>query len=206
VMSAPFIVKKAARLDDELSGSMLWRSRSVAVCRVTRSGRILCANARFHALIRRSAGGSAGIDIATCFSPARRRKQPRDEPAYRDLITRTGERIPVVVETLVLPEQQEEIWLVVPEADGSTSIGARQSREAILALLNTSMAGSIAALARNLHRVSERAPASAASRAELIRSSLALVEQCSLDVRQLARMLRPSIQPGRMKSVEKSCA
>jgi hypothetical protein len=209
-MSKPFIVGKAvrpnpaARPADALPGAALWRSRLLAVCRVNGSGRIHSANERFHVLIGSSGSTVGELRIDKCFSPSPRSpRKAKAEPVRRDLITRAGERIPVVVETVFLPETREELWVFFPAHPESRHVPAR---EEVIASLHHNVARSVAALARNLHRVSEAAPVWSGENSDLVRSSLALVEQSSLEVRRIGEMLRANSPSAGAKSTERNCA
>jgi hypothetical protein len=179
------------------------------MCVVAKSGQIQSANDCFHAL-RGSSDGSheAGFQVDACFSWKRRLPESPRQSVRCDLITRAGGRVPVTVEIMDLPEHQEEIWLIVPAlgvpAGSESRPGA--SADAVCALLRENVAPRFATLARNLRRASQSGQEDSTGAAELLRSSLLLVEQCSIEVRRMAKLLRANIGTVNSGSEKRNCA
>jgi hypothetical protein len=163
---------------------MLWKSRCVAVCRVTSTGRIRSANPYFHSLTGGAHRVVHGVRVDGFFAPAVGDAAPLDgvpdTAVRRDLLTLRGDRIPVRVEVVADARTQDEIWLVLPCASVNS-----------FALLHDSVEQTVAELAHNLQRVCDAAALASPQTVERIRFSLTLVEQCSREVQKIGSLLRP---------------
>jgi hypothetical protein len=161
-------------------------------------GEIVDANECFYSMLGKSRETSSALFVGACFSPelANHAKMPAGHVVSGHALRSSGQTVPVVVEILIPSSGQGQMWLVLPRESGtrntSRPIGDPEVSPAqLFECVHSGVAQSIAALAMNLHLVSlhDELPSSANAR-QLLQASIALVDQCSREVRSLSRLLR----------------
>jgi hypothetical protein len=184
-------------------GTLLRRSKSIGLCLVDAQGAITDANDFFFRLIGRSAKTSFPIPVSACLTldlnAARHPQSEHLSGCFAGHINpNDGPPLPVNIEIFSISGGGEQAWLILPKEapfciTSPVTGGAGDPLPAqLFDCLHGGVAQSIAALAMNLHLVSQShdVPDSANAR-QLLVSSITLVEQCSREVRSLTRLLRP---------------